>query len=226
MTLGDAAGEVLEAHVEAGRGMFRGIRHATAHDPDPRVRRTHTKPTPGLMGDDAFRRGVSRLAPLGLSFDAWLYHPQIPELTALARALPDVTIILDHLGGILGVGPYEGQRDEVLAGWRRDIDDLATCPNVVVTVGGIGMVVYGMGFEKRSEPPSSDELVDVWGGPIAHVIERFGAQRCMFESNFPVDKMSVGYVTLWNAFKKMAAGASPAERASLFHDTAARVYRV
>jgi predicted TIM-barrel fold metal-dependent hydrolase len=226
MQLGDAVTEVLEAHIDAGRGSFRGIRHATAYDPDPRVRRTHTKPTPGLMADDGFRRGVSRLAPLGLTFDAWLYHPQIPELTALARALPDVTIILDHLGGILGVGPYEGLRDEVLAGWRRDIDELATCPNVVVKVGGIGMVVYGMGFEKRSAPPSSDELVDVWGGPIAHVIERFGAERCMFESNFPVDKMSVGYVTLWNAFKKMAASASAAEKASLFHDTAARVYRV
>ena len=137
-----------------------------------------------------------------------------------------MTFILDHLGGILGVGPYEGQRDEILATWRTDIDELATCPNVVVKVGGIGMVVYGMGFEHRAQPPSSDDLVDAWGGPIAHVIERFGADRCMFESNFPVDKMSVDYVTLWNSFKKMAAGASESEKAALFAGTAARVYDV
>jgi predicted TIM-barrel fold metal-dependent hydrolase len=226
MTLGDAVTEVLEAHVAAGHGRFRGIRHATAYDPDPRIRRTHTRPTPGLMGDATFRRGVARLGQLGLTFDAWLYHPQIPELTELARAVPDVTFILDHIGGPLGVGPYEGQRDEIMATWRDDISELATCPNVVVKVGGIGMVIYGMGFEHRPQAPTSDELVEVWGGPIAHVIERFGADRCMFESNFPVDKMSVGYVTLWNSFKKMAAGASTEEKASLFHGTAARVYSV
>jgi len=226
LSLGDAVDEVLEAHVAAGRGRFRGIRHATAHDPDQRIRRTHTKPTPGLMAEPSFRRGVSRLAPLDLTFDAWLYHPQIAELTALARAVPDVTFILDHLGGILGIGPYEGRRTEILAAWRSDIDELATCPNVVVKVGGIGMTVYGMGFEHAAQPPSSDDLVEAWGGPIAHVVERFGADRCMFESNFPVDKVSVPYVTLWNSFKKMAGGASDAEKASLFHDTAARVYRV
>jgi len=226
MTLGDAVDEVLEAHVEAGHGRFRGIRHATAYDPDARIRRTHTKPAPGLMADARFRAGVSRLARLDLTFDAWLYHPQIPELTALARATPDVTFVLDHIGGPLGIGPYEGLRDEILTTWRSDIADLATCPNVVVKVGGIGMAIYGMGFEQRSAPPSSDELVDAWAAPIAHVIEQFGADRCMFESNFPVDKVSASYVTLWNSFKKMAAGASAAEKAGLFHDTASRVYRV
>jgi predicted TIM-barrel fold metal-dependent hydrolase len=226
MTLGDAVDEVLEAHVEAGRGRFRGIRHATAYDPDARIRRTHTKPSPGLMADPTFRRGVARLGRLDLTFDAWLYHPQIPELTELARATPGVTFVLDHIGGPLGIGPYEGRRDEILTTWRRDIADLATCSNVVVKVGGIGMAVYGMGFEQRSEPPSSDDLVAAWGGPVTHVIERFGAERCMFESNFPVDKVSVGYVTLWNSFKKMSAGAGDGERVALFHDTAARIYRV
>jgi predicted TIM-barrel fold metal-dependent hydrolase len=226
MTLGDAVDEVLEAHVEAGRGRFRGIRHATAYDPDARIRRTHTKPSPGLMADPTFRRGVARLGRLDLTFDAWLYHPQIPELTELARATPGVTFVLDHIGGPLGIGPYEGRRAEILTTWQRDIADLATCSNVVVKVGGIGMAVYGMGFEQRSEPPSSDDLVAAWGGPVAHVIERFGAERCMFESNFPVDKVSVGYVTLWNSFKKMSAGAGDGERVALFHDTAARIYRV
>ena len=147
-------------------------------------------------------------------------------MTALARAVPDVTFVLDHLGGILGVGPYEGRRDEILANWRADIDELALCDNVVVKLGGIGMVVYGMRYEERADPPSSDDLVAAWAGPIGHVIDRFGASRCMFESNFPVDKASASYVTLWNAFKKIAAGASAYERADLFHGTASRVYRI
>ena len=226
MTLAERVDEVLEAHIAAGEGRFRGIRHTTAYDPDPRIRRAHTSPTPGLMADESFRRGVARLGAHDLVFDAWLYHPQIPELTALARGAPDVTFVLDHLGGILGVGPYEGRRDEILSTWGADIDELARCDNVVVKLGGIGMAVYGMGYESRSDPPSSDDLVAAWGGPIGHVIDRFGAARCMFESNFPVDKVSVSYVTLWNAFKKLAAGASAPERADLFHGTASRVYRV
>lgn len=226
LTLGDAVQEVLDAHADAGRGRFRGIRHATAFDPDPRVRRTHTRPTAGLMADDAFRRGVARLAAAGLSFDAWIYHPQIPELTALARAVPDCTFVLDHLGGMLGTGPYEGRRAEILEQWRIDLAELATCPNVVVKLGGIGMVVFGLGFEQQPDPPTSDDLVAAWGGPLTFAIEQFGADRCMFESNFPVDKMSCSYATLWNAFKKVAAGASPAERDALFRATAVRAYRL
>jgi predicted TIM-barrel fold metal-dependent hydrolase len=178
------------------------------------------------MADPAYRRGVERLAVRDLVFDAWIYHPQIPELTELARAVPGCTFVLDHLGGILGVGPYEGRRDEVLDQWRLDMAELATCPNVAVKLGGIGMVVYGMGFETRPAPPTSDDLVAAWGGPITEVIERFGTDRCMFESNFPVDRMSCSYVTLWNAFKKITAAAGPAERDDLFRGTATRVYRL
>jgi L-fuconolactonase len=226
MRLGDAVAEVLDAHVAAGGGRFRGIRHATAFDDDRRIRRTHTLPTPGLMGDATFRRGVARLAAMDLSFDAWLYHPQIPELTALARAVPDGSFVLDHLGGPLGIGPYEGRRAEILDRWRVDLAELASCPNVTVKLGGIGMTTYGLGFDEQPDPPSSDDLVAAWGKPIAYAIEQFGSDRCMFESNFPVDKMSCSYVTLWNAFKKIAADASPAEKADLFQNTAARVYRV
>ncbi len=226
LSRGDGVLEALDAHGAAGRGRFRGIRHATAFDPDPAVRRTHTRPPPGLMGDDGFRRGVRALARGGLSFDAWLYHPQIPELTDLARAVPECTIVLDHLGGPLGIGPYAGRRDEVMAGWRRDLAGLAACPNVVVKLGGIGMAIFGLGFEAAPEPPSSNDLVAAWGDPVRYVIDAFGPERCMFESNFPVDRMSCGYVTLWNAFKKIAAGASDAERAALFAGTARRVYRL
>ncbi len=226
MTLGDEVEEVLVAHIEAGRGRFRGIRHATAFDPSRDIRRTHTRPTPQLMSDPQFRRGVQQLADRSLTFDAWLYHPQISELTELARAVPDCTFVLDHLGGMLGTGPYAGHRTAILEQWRLDMRELAQCPNVALKVGGIGMVLFGLGFEHRPTPPSSDELVAAWGEPIEYAIQQFGPDRCMFESNFPVDKMSCSYVVLWNAFKKIAAGMNATEKAALFHDTATRVYRL
>ena len=225
LTLGEQVGEVLDAHMAVG-ARFKGIRHAAGWDASPDVRNSHTNPTQGMLLDKTFRKGFRELDKRGLSFDAWLYHPQITEVTDLARAVPEATIVLDHLGGPLGIGRYAGHRDEILAQWRIDIAELATCPNVNVKVGGIGMVTYGLGFEDRPTPPTSDDLVAAWGGPITYTIEQFGAERCMFESNFPVDKMSCSYVTLWNAFKLVAAGASPAEKAALFHDTAARVYKV
>jgi predicted TIM-barrel fold metal-dependent hydrolase len=227
MALGDAVDEVLAAHEVAGQGRFRGIRHATAYDPDPRVRRSHTKPPHGLLGDAQFRRGVARLAARGHSFDAWLYHPQIPELTALAQALPEAPIVLDHLGGPLAVGPYEGRRDEVVGSWRADMAALAACPNVTVKLGGIGMAVFGTPIERDDRRPlTSAELAAEWAGPILHVIEQLGPDRCMFESNFPVDKAACSYVTLWNAFKRIAAGASEPEKTALFSATARRVYRL
>ena len=228
LTLGDRVQETLDAHLEAGRGRFRGVRHATAFDPDPRIRRTHSRPTAGLMGTGEFRAGVRRLAAAGLGFDAWLYHPQIPELTELARAVPECTFVLDHLGGMLGIGPYEGRRDEILHRWRLDVAELARCPNVTMKLGGIGMVVFGLGFEHRPTPPSSEELAAAWRDPILFAIEQFGPDRCMFESNFPVDRVTCSYVTLWNAFKRITAGAGITgdERDALFRTTARHVYRL
>jgi L-fuconolactonase len=222
----DAVGETLDAHMQAGRGRFRGIRHATAFDPDPRIRRTHTRPPAALMRDPAYVRGVREMAARDLSFDAWLYHPQIPELTSLAREVPDCRFVLDHLGGVLGVGPYEGRRDEVLRQWRVDMAELAECANVALKVGGIGMVVYGMGFEHQDAPPTSDQLLAAWGEPMRFAIETFGPDRCMFESNFPVDKVSCSYVNLWNAFKKVSADLTATERERLFAGTARDVYRL
>lgn len=222
----ERVGEILDAHLAAGQGLFRGIRHATALDPDDRIRRTHTRPTPALMLSADYQRGVAAMAERDLVLDVWTYHHQIPEVTALARAVPDCTIVLDHLGGILGIGPHEGRRAEILEQWRIDMAELATCPNVVVKLGGIGMTVFGMGFESRPTPPSSDDLVAVWSGPIRFAIEHFGPDRCMFESNFPVDKASCSYVTLWNSFKKMSADGTPDERDRLFRATAERIYRL
>jgi len=226
LTSGWLLDEALDAHTAAARGLLRGVRHATAFDRDPAVRRAHTRPPEGLMGAEGFRDGVKALAARGLSFDAWLYHRQIPELTQLARAVPQCTIVLDHLGGMLGIGPYAGRRDEIVAQWKIDLAELATCPNVNVKLGGIGMVMFGLGFEQRPVPPSSDDLVRAWGEQIAYAIEQFGVDRCMFESNFPVDRQSCSYRTLWNAFKKMASGASDDEKRALFCGTATRVYRL
>ena len=166
------------------------------------------------------------MARLNLTFDARLFHSQLPELVGLARARPEATIVLDHLGGPLGIGPYAGRRDEVLSELRSSLVGVAACDNVVLKLGGVGMTVFGLRWHKRDERPSSDEVVDAWGPTIRWCIELFGPNRCMFESNFPVDRHSLDYAVLWNAFKQMTADASATERAALFHDTAARVYRL
>jgi predicted TIM-barrel fold metal-dependent hydrolase len=225
LRLGARVEDVLQAHVDAGGGRFRGIRHATSWDADPSIRRNHAGSPEGLMREPVFLDGLAVLGRMGLSFDAWLYHPQIPELTDAARAVPDVTIVLDHLGGPLGIGPYE-DRDAMLPGWRAAMAELASCPNVFVKLGGIGMPIFGFPWDRNEKPPSSEELAATWGPEIRHCIDRFGPERCMFESNFPVDKRGCSYVVLWNAFKRMAAGASDEDKRWLFHDSAATAYRL
>lgn len=165
--------------------------------------------------------GLSRL-----SFDAWFYHEQMPEFTELARAHPEVTCILDHFGGPLGIGPYAGKRKEVFDFWRKAIAKLAELPNVHAKLGGLVMPINGFGFHKREAPATSNELVAATRDYHLHAIDCFGVERCMFESNFPVDKRSCSYQVLWNAFKKLASGFSEHEKAALFHDTATRVYRL
>jgi len=226
LSLGARVEAVLQAHLAAGGGRFRGIRHISAQDPSGAVRASRPNPPPRLLAEKRFREGFARLQGLRLSFDAWLYHPQIPELTDLARAFPGQPIVLDHVGGPLGIGPYAGKRDEYFPEWRRAMRELAQCPNVHVKLGGLGMKVMGYGFHKRPRPPGSQELADSWRPYIETCIEAFTPRRCMFESNFPMDKVSASYRVLWNAFKRLAAGASPAEKAALFHDTAAAFYRL
>ncbi|TDI58363.1 MAG: amidohydrolase [Alphaproteobacteria bacterium] len=224
--MGSAVDEVLEAHIAAAPDRFRGIRHAAGWDDDPRVKNSHSNPPKDMMLDATFREGYARLAHYGLSFDAWCYHHQIPQLTDLARAHPEVPIIFDHFGGPLGIGPYEGKADEVFAQWKLDVAELAKCENVYAKIGGVNMAVNGFGFHKRDTPATSDDLVAETGGYYRHSIDVFGPDRCMFESNFPVDKVSVSYPVLWNAFKKIAAGFSDDEKRDLFHDTAKRAYRL
>jgi predicted TIM-barrel fold metal-dependent hydrolase len=226
LRLGDAVDEVLEAHVLAAPQRFRGIRHATGWHSSEAIRNSHTVPTEGLLLDTDFRRGFACLAKRGLVFDAWLYHLQLHELVDLARAFGDTTIILDHVGGPLGIGPYAGRRDEVLGEWKRAIDELATCPNVFVKLGGVTMPICGFDFHKRDRQPGSEEISQALAPYYLYCIERFGVDRCMFESNFPVDKVSCSYRVLWNAFKRMARACSDDERSALFRGTAVRAYRL
>ena len=226
LTLGSRAEPVLEAHIRAGGGRFRGIRHITAWDADPTLMNPAYAPPPGLMADATFREGFARLAPLNLTFDAWLYHPQIDELTALAQAFPDTRIVLNHVGGPLAIGGYAGKRDEVFARWAASIRALAKCPNVFVKLGGMAMRINGFDFHEQPDPPSSETLAAAWRPYVETCIETFGASRGMFESNFPVDKGSYAYAPFWNACKILARGASPAEKTDLFTGTAARFYRL
>ncbi|MCC8939519.1 amidohydrolase family protein [Bradyrhizobium sp. Arg68] len=224
LRLGDAVAPVLEAHIAAAPGRFRGIRHITVWDADRSLMNPLSAGPPGLLGDGAFRSGFARLAPLGLVFDAWLFHPQIGELTELARAFPQTTIVLDHLGGIVGIGAYRDRRSDIFTEWSRAIRALAQCENVCIKLGGLGMRINGFGFETQDVPPASEVLAAVWRPYIELCIEAFGTQRCMFESNFPVDKGSYGYGSVWNAFKRLTRHASTSDRMNLFSGTAARVY--
>jgi predicted TIM-barrel fold metal-dependent hydrolase len=223
---GGHAADVLEAHIRVGGGRFRGIRHITAYDPDPTLMNPAYSPPAGLMADKTFRQGFACLAPLNLTFDAWLYHPQIGDLTALARAFPGTGICLNHIGGPLAIGNYTGRRDEIFSTWSKSIRELAACPNVVVKLGGMAMRINGWDFHEKADPPSSETMAAAWKPYVDTCIEAFGANRCMFESNFPVDKGSYAYAPFWNACKLLAKGASNAEKTDLFSGTAARFYRL
>jgi predicted TIM-barrel fold metal-dependent hydrolase len=226
LRLGAQVRDVLEAHLKAGGDRFRGIRHITAYDPDPALMNPAYAPPPGLMADPTFREGFAQLAPLNLTFDAWLYHPQIGDVAALARAFPETGICLNHVGGPLAYGAYQGKREEVFPIWAAAIRDLATCPNVVVKLGGMAMRINGFDFHEKTDPPHSKSLAAAWKPYVETCIEAFGANSCMFESNFPVDKGSYGYAPFWNACKLLARGASVSERSALFSGTAARFYRL
>jgi predicted TIM-barrel fold metal-dependent hydrolase len=217
---------ILDAHVAAGQGLLVGIRHAGAHDPDPEALMIPGRGAPGLYADPAFRRGVARLGDRGLTYDTWHYHHQADAFLALARAVPDTTLVLDHFGTPLGVGRFKGRRDEIFPTWKRDMAKLAGCPNVVAKLGGFAMPDNGWDWDKGTLPPSSDQLVDQQGAWYRHMIACFGPERCMFESNFPVDRVSIAYPILWNGFKKIAADYGGDAQDRLFAGTARAVYGI
>ncbi|MCB1744418.1 MAG: amidohydrolase family protein [Gammaproteobacteria bacterium] len=226
LRLGDRVAETLEAHVEAANGRFRGIRQRAKWDADPVVRGRWTEDRPELYLDAAFNAGLKRLTAKGLSFDASVFHPQIPEVTALARAHPDASIVLNHTGSPLGHGAYAGKPDENHANWLNAMRTLASCPNVSVKLGGLLMNLANYDFSTAAKPPTSAELATLWRPYIEPCIELFGAERCMVSSNFPVDRVGFGYRTVWNMFKRLTAGCSSDEKRLLFSETARRVYRL
>jgi predicted TIM-barrel fold metal-dependent hydrolase len=223
LMLGGRVEPVLEALARAS-GRFRGIRHITAWDADPQVVNPGNPAVPGMLGEATFREGFKVLARLGHSFDAWLYHPQLDELTSLADAFPDAKIVLNHCGGVVGINAYK--KDDVFPVWKTSIEALAKRPNVFVKLGGLGMRLCGHAFDKLADPPSSQMLADAWRPYIETCIAAFGPSRGMFESNFPVDKGSYSYPVFWNACKILAKGASAAEKADLFAGAAKRFYRL
>jgi predicted TIM-barrel fold metal-dependent hydrolase len=226
LSLGAAARPVLEAHVQAGGGRFRGVRYATAWDASDIIGNSATGTGPDMLARPEVRAGLRCLSDMGLSYDAWVFHPQLDGVTDLARAMPDLRIVLGHVGGPLGYGPYAGRKDEVYAQWKRSMTELAKEPNVNVKLGGVMMRLAAFDYLSAPVAPASDELARLWRPYFETAIELFGPGRCMFESNFPVEKMGSGHRVLWNAFKRIAAGASQTEKEQMFAGTAKRVYRL
>ena len=226
LRLGDAVARVLEAQIAAGDGRFRGIRHSVTWDASDALAKARTNPSKGQMYDSTWRAGFARLAPLNLTFEAWLYHPQLADLADLARGFPQTTIILNHVGGPVGIGPYKDQKAETFAQWKAGITEVAKSQNVVVKLGGLGMTFGMFDFYTREKLPSSSDLETEYSPYIETCIAAFGVNRAMFESNFPPDGASSSYPILWNAFKRLAAGSSAYEKAMLFSGTAKRVYRL
>jgi predicted TIM-barrel fold metal-dependent hydrolase len=227
LLLGAAVEEVLVEHIKLGGGRFKGVRFSTGVDADDEVRKHIRKTVPEkLLNDPRVYEGFAKLAPLGLSFDCWLYFTQLADTVELARAFPDTKIIINHVGGVLGLGKYENRRQETFDVWKSGIESAAREPNVVIKLGGLTMKTVGFGFHQKQKPPTSSELAEAWRPYIETCIELFGANRCMFESNFPVDKDGSSYHVLWNAFKRITASFSDSEKTALYSGTAARTYRL
>ena len=226
LLLGEEVDRVLDAHHAAAPGRFRGIRHLAAWDDDPAVHLEFINPHPAILDDQAFHRGARRLAARSLSLDTWIYHPQLPALARFARAIPELQIVLDHIGMPVGIGRYAGQRAGVFERWRDGIRALADCPNVAVKLGGMVMPITGFGWHERAVPVGSEELAAGTRDYYLTVIDAFGPDRCMFESNFPMDREAATYNVLWNTAKRLAAGFSDSEQDAMFRRTAARLYRL
>jgi predicted TIM-barrel fold metal-dependent hydrolase len=226
LTLGEKVEEVLDAHEAIAGDLFKGIRHAGAADEDPSALSIPGRALKNLYLRKDFQEGMKVLGRKGLTYDTWHYHHQNRDFLALAQAVPDTIMILDHFGTPLGVGRYAGKREEIFLQWKKDMADIARCENVIAKLGGLAMPDNGFGWDRRNKPPTSDEFVFAQKRYYLHTIECFGPSRCMFESNFPVDKRSLSYAVLWNGLKKIASGFSEAEKNALFNGTATRIYRL
>jgi L-fuconolactonase len=223
--LGDRVAAVLEAQAIAAKGRLRGIRHSLRWD-EAGIGHFGRQLPSSLALDAQFREGFAQLAQFGLTFDAWAFHHQLDEVASLARAFPATPFVVNHFGGPLGVGAYKDRRREVFARWRSGIHELARCPNVAMKLSGIGMLYFGFDFYKRKSPPNSAEIATHWAPYVETCLNAFGVSRCMFASNYPVDKQSCSYTTLWNACKLLTTSMSTDERSQLFRDNAVKTYRL
>ena len=214
---------MLEALLAASPGRFRGIRHSVGWDPHPEVENRETE---RVLAHEEYKAGAKVLSDMGLCYETAMYFPQMTELAKFAKAVPDLTIVLNHLGGLMRTGPYGVQEDEVMAAWQSGVDAVAVVPNIVMKLGGVGMPRIGFDWHTRDKPVGSEEMAQGIAPFMNYCIEKFGPSRCMFESNFPVDKVSFSYNVMYNAFKRVSQGYSASERAAMFHDTAVRVYRI
>jgi L-fuconolactonase len=226
LRFGSDVGPVLDAMIGAAPARFRGIRHAVAYDDDPALPRHRDAPRPHLLLEEAFRRGIAEIDARGLLYECYLWHPQLPELVDLARAFPELSIVVDHCGGPIGAGGYQHDRQAQTEIWRRGMSALAACGNVVLKLGGVNMIVSGHEWHKRGAPPRSDEMLAAAGSYVSDSIDCFGTDRCMFESNYPAERRSCGYGPLWNLFKKVTKDFSAEDKAKLYHDNAVRIYRL
>jgi len=226
LMLGGEVKDVLDKHLLKGDGLFKGIRHAAGWDKNKEIHNSHSNPIENIYYNKSFREGAEELIKLNLTFDAWHYHHQIKDLSDFAINYPELTIIHDHFGGPLGVGPYEGKKKEIFQKWKDDISLLSESKNVFAKLGGLAMPVNGWNFHKQDKPASSDQIIDLHQEYYLHTINCFGVDRCMFESNFPVDRRSVSYHVLWNAFKKMILDYPDEDKNKLFFKNAKDVYGV
>ena len=223
LKLGEGVLPVLEAMQVASPNRFRGVRHSVGWDESPELANREIK---GALGTEEYRSGAKVLADKGLILENSLYFHQASELVDFANGLPELNIVLNHVGGLVRVGPYANRDNEVLPAWRKGIEEMAKCPNIVLKLGGVGQTRFAYGWDQLEKPIGSEELAGELGAIMEHCIQQFGPGRCMFESNYPVDKISYSYNVLWNAFKRLSKGYSATERAAMFHDTAARVYSI
>lgn len=226
LTKGAEVIETLDAHVEAGQGRLRGVRQVAAYDNGLVGSFIKELPPAGLLDDPNFRTGIAKLKDYDLSFDVWIYHHQLDKFISLVDSFTDITFVLNHMGGLIGVGPYKENRGNAFASWKFNLRRLAERPNVYIKVGGLGMPVCGFNFDHQLHPATSHDLSNAWRPMIDTCIAAFGTKRCMFESNFPVDRQSAGYTEIWNAFKLTTTSLSTTERNHMFFETALRAYRL
>jgi predicted TIM-barrel fold metal-dependent hydrolase len=226
MTRGSEVAALLDEHIAQGGERFKGVRHIVSWDADPIFHVDGYPTSPGMLGLASVRAAFRELEKRDLCFEAMVFHHQLGEVAALAAQHDDARIVVNHIGLPLGIGAYAGERSVVFAEWRSAIKAVAACPNVAIKLGGMGMPMLGLGLNERPEAVTSLQMAKAYAPFVEVCVEAFGAERCMFESNFPVDRASGGYRTLWNAFKRIAAPCSESEQTALFSSSAKRFYRL